>query len=260
MAPVHSRLSLSAAQKIDILDFLQLKTKSRTEIIQEYEIGKSTITRIVQDEAKIRGVALSNGNLNQKRKRVSYKDVNAALSQWFHQQRAKNAIITGHVIMEKAKQLSVSLGVKFEPNSGWLQRWKGNENISFQSIQGGKVSSDETGAAAWIENVLPGLVNGYDQRNIYDTNETGLFFKALPTGTFAVRGEHPSGEKVQKERLTALFLCNQDGSDKQVFVIGKSKDPRCFHILPRFHHHRHQLIDPLAKPRCHIFTIPNRAC
>ena len=47
MAPVHSRLSLSAAQKIEILDSLQSKTKSRTEIIQEYGIGKSTIENIL---------------------------------------------------------------------------------------------------------------------------------------------------------------------------------------------------------------------
>jgi hypothetical protein len=38
--------------------------------------------------------------------------------------------------------------------------------------------------------------------------------------------------------LTALFLCNMSGSDKQVFVVGRTKGPRCFrgkHIpLPYF--------------------------
>ena len=37
------------------------------------------------------------------------------------------------------------------------------------------------------------------------------------------------GEKKNKDRLTVLFCCNADGSDKQIpLVIGKSKKPGCF--------------------------------
>ena len=34
--------------------------------------------------------------------------------------------------------------------------------------------------------------------------------------------------KERKDRLTILFICNMDGSEKHAVVIGKSKNPRCF--------------------------------
>lgn len=33
---------------------------------------------------------------------------------------------------------------------------------------------------------------------------------------------------MQKQRLTVLFLINMDGSGKEVFIVGKSNEPRCF--------------------------------
>lgn len=35
------------------------------------------------------------------------------------------------------------------------------------------------------------------------------------------------GIKVSKSRLTVLFICNKDSSDKYVYVIGNSATPRC---------------------------------
>uniref|UniRef100_A0A914W267 DDE-1 domain-containing protein n=1 Tax=Plectus sambesii TaxID=2011161 RepID=A0A914W267_9BILA len=61
-----------------------------------------------------------------------------------------------------------------------------------------------------------------------NADKTGLFYKALPNGTLAARGEKPQGGKSQKERLTILFLGNMDGSDKEVYTIGRSKQPHCF--------------------------------
>jgi hypothetical protein len=46
----------------------------------------------------------------------------------------------------------------------------------------------------------------------------------LPEYTFKKIGDQAFGEKISKERITVLFCCNTDGSDKVIpFVIGKSK-------------------------------------
>ena len=42
--------------------------------------------------------------------------------------RAKGAIHYGPILMEKAKQFAVAMGITFEPSNGWLQRWKDNKN------------------------------------------------------------------------------------------------------------------------------------
>ena len=52
---------------------------------------------------------------------------------------------------------------------------------------------------------------------------------ATPTQTLHFKGQKCSGGKNNKERVTVLVACNQDGSDKQpLLVIGKYAKPRCF--------------------------------
>jgi hypothetical protein len=80
------------------------------------------------------------------------------------------------------------------------------------------------------------LIEGYEPRNIFNADETGLFYSLLPNKTLAFKGEKCHGGKLSKERLTVLYCCNSDGSEKlQPVVIGKFAKPRCFkhvHSLP----------------------------
>jgi len=76
---------------------------------------------------------------------------------------------------------------------------------------------------------LPSLLWGYEPRNVYIAEETGLFFNVLPDRTLVYKGESCHGGKHSKDRLNVLLCVNSDGSDKQVpIVIGKSPKPRCF--------------------------------
>jgi hypothetical protein len=45
------------------------------------------------------------------------------------------------------------------------------------------------------------LISPYEPRNIYNTDETGLFFRALPTKSLVVKGEKCTGVKMSKKDL-----------------------------------------------------------
>ncbi|XP_067620077.1 uncharacterized protein [Eurosta solidaginis] len=75
---------------------------------------------------------------------------------------------------------------------------------------------------------VPYLIEGYDSRNIYNADETGLFFRALPDKTFALKGEECTGGKLAKDRLTILHCVNVAGEKERLFVIGKSARHRAF--------------------------------
>ncbi|GBO34733.1 hypothetical protein AVEN_235769-1 [Araneus ventricosus] len=64
---------------------------------------------------------------------------------------------------------------------------------------------------------------GYDDRDIFNAVETGLFYRILPD-----KGEKCSSGKISKERLTILLCCNMLGDFETPVVIGESKKPRCF--------------------------------
>ena len=78
------------------------------------------------------------------------------------------------------------------PNSSCIDRFKVRNNIHFEKIHGEKNSADEKSASDWPKNVFPKIAAEYDEESIYNADETGLFFRALPTGTLTERGSTQS--------------------------------------------------------------------
>ena len=80
----------------------------------------------------------------------------------------------------------------------------------------------------WKETVLVPTLARYSPNNIYNGDETALFYKSLPHRTYCFDGDKPAGSAKHKDRLTLLIITNMDGSDhRKLSVIGKSKTPRC---------------------------------
>jgi hypothetical protein len=50
------------------------------------------------------------------------------------------------------------------------------------------------------------IVEGYKAEDIFNADETGLFFKALPDKTLAPKGEACKAGKLAKERITVIPL------------------------------------------------------
>jgi hypothetical protein len=61
--------------------------------------------------------------------------------------------------------------------------------------------------------------------NIYNWDETGLFYRAMPRYTLASISDDGAGSKEDKLRITAMISVNGDGSDTTLVLIGKSKTP-----------------------------------
>lgn len=158
-----------------------------------------------------------------------YEKIDEAMVIWLRQMREKSAIISGPLIKEQASKFAQLLNIpNFEPSNGWISRWKGRNSIKYKTIQGEKAAANNTSASFWVKTILPGLIQDYAPNEVYNADETGLFFKALPSGSLVFKEEKPSGVKFPKDRITLLFICNMDGSDKKVFSIGRAKKPHSF--------------------------------
>ena len=85
---------------------------------------------------------------------------------------------------EKAKEIADKLGKPyFKGSSGWLDKWKKHFNVKQLEICG--ESGDVEGATvdSWQE-CLPEIILGYKKDNIWNMDETGLFWQALPDKGF----------------------------------------------------------------------------
>ena len=80
----------------------------------------------------------------------------------------------------------------------------------------------------WMETVLVPTLARYSPNDIYNGDETALFYKSLSHRTYCFDGDKPAGSAKCKDRLTLLIITNMDGSDhRKLSVIGKSKTPHC---------------------------------
>ena len=72
------------------------------------------------------------------------------------------------------------------------------------------------------------MLSNYGLENIYDANEFGLFYQCLPDKSYHLKTEKCLGGKPSKIRITGLAAANAVGNKLPMFVIGKTKNPRCF--------------------------------
>jgi hypothetical protein len=71
------------------------------------------------------------------------------------------------------------------------------------------------------------LAKDYELRDIYNADETGLFYQMAPSKTISRRGF--SASKKAKIRLSILLCANADGTDKRdPLILGHANKPRCF--------------------------------
>lgn len=115
-------------------------------------------------------------------------------------------------------------------SNGWLNRFKKRFNIRSKVISGEAGGVREEIVTSWQER-LPNILSGYSPENIFNKDETGQFFRALPNRSLAEVSKQCTGGKKSKERVTCTFFVNAAGGREKPIVIGKSKNPRCFGII-----------------------------
>ena len=88
--------------------------------------------------------------------------------------------------------------------NGWFKPFCVRHQIKF-SILHGELADVSTGVVQqWLQD-LPRLTEGYALCDIYNCDETSIFFKALPQKTLLGPNKCPAGIKQSKERFS---LCS----------------------------------------------------
>ena len=223
------RISLTLTDKIAIIHEVE-KGKQQCQIASERNLNKSTISKTIKNKSKILAQYAKFSPTAKKARSSAFPNVDKALVEWFDCQRAKHIPISGPILIEQAKKFATQLNeVNFKGTTGWLDKWKIRHSISFGTVSGEAGAVDDTVIENWLKNIWPVLKEGYELKDIWNCDETGLFYKLLPNKTMTRKGQLCTGGKLSKERITVLLTANADGSEKlKPLVIGKYENPRCF--------------------------------
>ena len=234
------RKALSLHEKHSIIDIIEKQEKSGlkpnyTQIAKQFGSHRTTIGQIAKnrDVFKTRAKADMQSPSSKRFRPFKHDDVDEALHIWTKQKLDQDARMNLPFLKAKATMLAEEMGFEFEPTDSWLNRFKTRHGLRFKRDQGEQQNVDNDAAEYFLQNKLPAILDKYSTEDIYNTDETGLYYRGLPDRGYAHISETLSGAKKAKDRITVLLTANMTGLDKrEPLVIGKSKKPRGF---PRDH-------------------------
>lgn len=230
MAEKRKRVDLPLAQKVELLKALESPVVSQATVAKKFAVSTSQVSRLVKGKVEILQQFENNGNPNRKRQRAGKnEEVGNALFLWFRQKLSQGARISGPMLKQKAADLAAAEGTDFMPSDGWLSRWKARHNVVFKKEEGERQDSDWSAALDWKRKILPQILDSYSPNDIFNADESGLFFRDFPEKGHCLKGEELAGSKKAKDRITALLCANMSGSERRpLLIIGNSKQPCCF--------------------------------
>ncbi|XP_061890779.1 tigger transposable element-derived protein 4-like [Entelurus aequoreus] len=198
---------------------------SRTAVQEQFHVKRNTLSGWIKNSTKIKE-QYESGNANSNCKKIKLAknpDVEKALYLWYCDVRKKHPTLPlrRDLLSQKAEQFARDLGAaNFIPSNGWFTRFKQRYNLTYKRVCGRDGNVSQLGD--WKAR-LAKIFSDYQPRDIYNADETALFFKRTPD--YASNGQSAVWEKQPKDRVTLMVSANMDGSDKvPLFVVGKSHE------------------------------------
>jgi len=158
------------------------------------------------------------------------EDVDRELRRWFDivDGLGTDAILfTMAVLQQRAREIGQRLGVYgFSASPGFVRRWATRHNLVNISLWGadGSAVTNEAATQQRMAGVRVDL-SAYEPDQIYNMDETGLFFRCLPNRAYVTAGRRrrARGTKAMKakDRVTLVMACMATSTHKvPVAIIG----------------------------------------
>lgn len=168
---------------------------------------------------------------------VKYKEIQDRVHSWFKAKRGEGISVTPKAFKSQASIISRKLGIaNFKASCNWFARIKKRLNIRYLAVCGELLDTvDDEAVFVFLQTLEKHFVdNGLSPCQIYNCDETGIFYKTSSKRTLASSEEHHAlGRKANKQRITAHLCSNATGDNKlRLMIIGQSRKPRVFSDFP----------------------------
>jgi transcription initiation factor IIE alpha subunit len=228
--------NLTIKEQTEIINYKYIHKMTDNDISEKFSVDRSTISKIIARKDKILNIE-KNVSPNSNIKKIctnSIPKIECILLKWIDYYLKFRIPITDNVIKVKAQQIydklketETDLPQHFNFSNGWLSKFKLRNNIIQKTLHGESGSINEIVIKTEIEKLNLLLIK-YGRDNIFNSDESPLFYKLNPNRTLAYKSENINGLKKCKERITILLACNASGTIKlKPFIIGKYASPRC---------------------------------
>ena len=193
-----------------------------------HQISASTVCEILSDRYLFLDQDIPSSSLSSSKHRTAnWPILEEILYNWQQIIQNRGGIVTGEILIEKARHIWHQIP-EYQNQSvpefsvGWLAGFKKRYKIQKQNKHGEALSVPES-ATEEMKSIQT-LFGEFLEENIYNMDETGLFWRQSPTSGLAT--ENQPGIKKDKSRLTLVTCLNCTGSDRiPLWIIGQAKVP-----------------------------------
>ena len=253
LAAKKQRVELTLKQKCDVIDQAlksgfqpnsvesTLVRVNQTMLAKQYNVTVKTINRVLWSAKKLKQQLLTTSGDLRRNREIKYRAIEEKVVAFVSllRNRRKPMPISLSIIKVYAEQVAKSLGEhEFKASNGWWQKLLKRNSIG-KSVrlhgEAGDVNPEDIKER--IQEIKK-MLEEYDPELIYNWDETGLYFRLIPSATYTAPNEQrrrTRGTKAQKakDRVTLITCTNAIGTHKiPLAMIGKAAQPRCFRTSP----------------------------
>lgn len=184
------RTNLNFNQKKDIIDYYKNnKHMSHEKIAIHFtklfniKVARRTISDLLKSSTFISTKFLESNDNMCRSKALKYGKTDKMLIEWIEHAIHMNYVLSDDLIRMKAIEFSKSVGENdFEASNGWLYKFKRRNNLSAYILSGETADIDPKSYVNELA-IIREILETYSKRNIFNMDETGLYYRAIPTKT-----------------------------------------------------------------------------
>ncbi|CAB5360689.1 unnamed protein product [Rhizophagus irregularis] len=207
MSTKRKRVNLSAGQKREICEMKERDPHiQNVELAQKYNVGKSTITDILKESERWLTITESQENVKKFRE-PKWPQLEDALGLWVDNALNTKQDIDGNILKMKASYFAEQFSIEdFHHSEGWLGGFKKRHGLCQFKKQGEAESAPSAESIERDRLALQQFLTTYNPEDIWNGDETGLFWKMEPSRVLARNSL--SGHKKEKSRVTIFCATN----------------------------------------------------
>ncbi|GIY36369.1 hypothetical protein CDAR_210121 [Caerostris darwini] len=215
------------------------------DLSRQYGRSTSMICSVLKRKESIKSVTPAKGlTIISKLRTTLHENMEKLLMVWVTENQLQGDTLTQTIICEKARaiygdllkqtpQTSIDEASEesFKASRGWFENFKKRSVIHSVVRHGEAASSDMKAAEDYIKTFSDLIkAQGYISQQVFNCDETGLFWKKMPNRTYITAEEKMMpGHKPMKDRLTLALCANASGDCKiKPLLVYHSENPRAF--------------------------------
>ncbi len=139
------------------------------------------------------------------KKNVKHPEIESFVLEYVEKCNDMSFPITGVLLQEVALKYAETKNIiEFKASNGWLQKILKRYSIKLKKISGESRSADYIAAVEYVKNISKLLCN-FDQEDIFNFDETVLYWKLFPDKTLASTDSKIKGVKKANEKVSILL-------------------------------------------------------